>query len=84
MGINSWRRPLVCTVHVETCEESIFEADLNILQYSYLTGVYIDCPQLWTKISYVYKCELQNKKKEKKTGMQLEYSLEGPQLWGDP
>ena len=57
---------------MEACEESIFEADLNILQYRYLTGVYIGCPLLWTKI---YICELQNKK----TGMQLEHSLEGPQ-----
>ena len=32
MGINSCRRPLVRIVHVETCEESILKADLNILQ----------------------------------------------------
>ena len=25
-------------------------------------GVYIDCPLLWTSISYVYKYELQKKK----------------------
>ena len=65
---------------METCEESTFEADLNILQYGYLTGVYIDCPLLWAKISYLYKCELQNKK----TSMQLEHCLEGPQPWSDP
>ena len=65
---------------METYEDSIFEADLNILQYSYLTGIYIDCPLLWTKISYVYKYKLQNKK----TGFQLEHSLEGPQPWSDP
>ena len=35
---------------METCEESIFKADLNILQYRYLTGVYIDRPLLWTKL----------------------------------
>ena len=65
---------------METCEESIFEADLNILQYRYLTGVYIDCPLLWTKISHVYKCELQNKE----TSIQLEHRLEGTQPWSDP
>ena len=32
MGINSCRRPLVRIGHVETCEESILKADLNILQ----------------------------------------------------
>ena len=65
---------------METCEESIFEADLNILQFRYLTGVYIDYPLLWTKISYLFKCELQTKK----TSMQLDHSLEGPQPWSNP
>ena len=72
MGINSWRGPLVWPVHVEACEESIFKADLNILQYRYLTGVYINCRLLRTKITHVYKCELQNKE----TSIQLEHRLE--------
>ena len=63
---------------METCQESIFEADLNILQYRYLTGVYIDFHYSGPK--YLYKCELENKK----TSMQLEHSLEGPQPWSDP
>ena len=61
---------------METCEESIFEADLNILQYRYLTGVHYSGPKSLTYTNASYR--------KKKTSMQLEHSLEGPQPWSDP
>ena len=38
---------------METCEESIFKADLNILQYRYLTGVYRLSPTLDQNLSRI-------------------------------
>ena len=41
MGINSFFRPLVRTLLVESCEQSIIKIDVNILQYAYLASPYI-------------------------------------------
>ena len=41
MGINSFFRPLVRTLLVESCEKSIFKVDVNRLQYVYLASAYI-------------------------------------------